>query len=243
MKTIISSAQFIIAVIFALAILTLAQETSLQKADQLYVDRDRVESLKQAIALVEKDVTNYEAMWRLAKFKYYLSDTQSDEKQKIKLLQEGISAAEKAIRLDATRAEGHFWMGATKGAYAELKGGFSAMGLVRTVRREFETALKIDPAYSKGTTHLALGELLLRLPALMGGSDRKGMQYLEEGLKYGPQNAELKLLLAEQYSNNNKKENAKRLLYEILQENDPLRTPNEQADLRIKAQQMLTKMK
>ena len=112
MKTIISSAQFVLAFIFALAILTLAQETSLQKADQLYVDRDRVESLKQAIALVEKDVTNYEAMWRLAKFKYYLSDTQSDEKQKIKLMQEGISAAEKAIRLDATRAEGHFWMGA-----------------------------------------------------------------------------------------------------------------------------------
>ena len=58
MKTIISSAQFIIAVIFALAILTLAQETSLQKADQLYVERDRVETLKQAIGLVEKDVTN-----------------------------------------------------------------------------------------------------------------------------------------------------------------------------------------
>jgi tetratricopeptide (TPR) repeat protein len=220
-----------------------AQETNLQKADRLYADRDKVESLKQAILLVEKELTNYEAMWRLAKFKYYLSDTQTDEKQKIKLLQEGITAAEKAIKLDTTRAEGHFWMGATKGAYAELKGAFSAMGLVKSVRREFETALKIDPAYSKGTTHLALGELLLRLPALMGGSDKKGIQYLEEGLKYGPQNAELKLLLAEQYSKKDKKTEAKRLLEEIMKEEDPLRTPNEQADLRNKAQQLFAKMK
>jgi tetratricopeptide (TPR) repeat protein len=231
------------ALVFAMAVSTFGQETNLQKADKLYADRDKVESLKQAILLVEKDLANYEAMWRLAKFKYYLSDAQTDEKQKIKLLQEGITAAEKAIKLDATRAEGHFWMGANKGAYAELKGAFSAMGLVKSVRREFETALKIDPAYSKGTTHLALGELLIRLPAIMGGSDKKGLQYLEEGLKYGPQNAELKLLLAEQYSKKDKKPEAKKMLEEILKEDDPLRTPNEQADLRNKAQQLLARIK
>ncbi len=219
------------------------QETNLQKADRLYADRDKLESLRQAILLVEKDTTNYEAMWRLAKFKYYLSDTQTDEKQKIKWLQDGITAAEKAIKLDTLRAEGHFWMGANKGAYAELKGAFSAMGLVKSVRREFETALKIDPAYSKGTTHLALGELLIRLPALMGGSDKKGLLYLEEGLKYGPQNAELKLLLAEQYSKKDKKTEAKKLLEAVLKEDDPLRTPNEQADLRNKAQQLLARIK
>jgi tetratricopeptide (TPR) repeat protein len=242
MKKIYFSALIFIAILLTPGRLTLAQETTLQKADKLYADRDKVESLKQAIALVEKEVTNYEAMWRLAKFKYYLSDTQTDEKQKIKLLQEGITAAEKAIKLDPARAEAHFWMGATKGAYAELKGAFSAMGLVRTVRREFETALKIDPAYSKGTTHLALAELLIRLPALMGGSDKKGMQYLQEGLTYGPQNAELKLFLAEQYSKQDKKADAKRLLEAILKDDDPLRTPNEQAELRNKAQQLLAKI-
>ncbi len=242
MKKVIAFTLLFMTINLAITVSTLAQETTLQKADKLYVDRDKIESLKQAIALVEKEVTNYEAMWRLAKFKYYLSDTQSDEKQKIKLLQEGITAAERAIKLDAGRAEGHFWMGATKGAYAELKGAFSAMGLVKTVRREFETALKIDPAYAKGTTHLALGELLIRLPALLGGSDKKGLQYLEQGLQYGPQNAELKLLLAEQYAKQDKKAAAKKLLEEILKEDDPLRTPNEQTELRNKAQQLLAKL-
>jgi hypothetical protein len=76
----------------------------------------------------------------------------------------------------------------------------------------------------------------------MGGSDKKGLQYLEEGLKYGPQNAELKLLLAEQYAKQDKKADAKRLLEEILKETDPLRTPNEQSELHHKAQDLLAKM-
>ncbi len=233
----------IIVVIVTLALSALAQNSNLQRADSLYADRDKVESLRQAVALVEKDVTSYDAMWRLAKFKFYLSDYEKDEAGKIKLLQAGIAAAEKAVKLDPARVEGHFWLGATKGGYADLKGGFGALGLVKSVRREFEAALKIDPNYAKGSTHLALGEMLIRMPAIMGGSDKKGLAYLESGLQYGAQNAELKLLLAEQYAKKNRKEDAKKLLNEILNEDDPLRTPNEQEDLRGKARKMLTPLK
>src|ERR1700744_6451816 len=111
-----------------------AQETTIQKADKLYADRDNVESLKQAVALIEKDVTNYDAMWRLAKFKFYLSNLESEEAQKIDVLQTGITAAERAIKIDTSRVEGHFWLGVTKGKYADLKGGFAAFGLIKTVR-------------------------------------------------------------------------------------------------------------
>jgi hypothetical protein len=229
--------------VFALPAWSLAQETNLQRADSLYADRDKVESLRQAAALVEKEVTNYEAMWRLAKFKYYLSDHEKDEAAKVKLLQAGIAAAEKAVKLDPARVEGHFWLAANKGEYADMKGGFSALGLVKSVRKEFETALAADPAYQKGSIQVALGEMLIKMPALLGGSDKKGVEYLESGLKYGPQNAELKLLLAEQYAKKNRKDEAKRLLGEILSENDPLRTPLEQEELRNKARQMLATLK
>src|SRR5215510_5125905 len=162
-----------------LAICALAQETNLQRADSLFADRDKVESLRQAITLVEKDVTNYEAMWRLAKFKYYLSDHEKDEDARVKLYLAGIAAAEKAIKLDPSRVEGHFWLAANKGEYADMKGGFGALGLVKTVRKEFEAALAIDPSYEKGNLQLALGQMLIQMPVLIGGSDKKGMEYLE----------------------------------------------------------------
>lgn len=230
------------AVILAATVSAFAQESAIEKADKLYTERDKVESLRQASALVEKEVTNYEAMWRLAKFKFYLSQLESDKAIKSKWLQAGIAAAEKAIKLDANRAEGHFWLGATKGGYADLKGGLAALGLVKTIRREFETALKLDPTYAKGTIHLALGKLSLQIPRLLGGNDKRGIALLEEGLKYGAANAELKLALAEQYAKKDKQVEAKKLLEEILKEDDPLRTPKEQRDLRTKAQQMLDKL-
>jgi hypothetical protein len=219
-----------------------AQETAIQKADKLYADRDKVESLKQAVALVEKDVSNYEAMWRLAKFKFYLSNLESEEAQKIAVLQAGITAAERAVKLDTNRVEGHFWLGVNKGKYADLKGGFAAFGLIKTVRRELETALNIDPAYARGTIHLALGEMALRVPRLLGGNDKRGIEMLEAGLKVGQANGELKLALAEQYEKKDRKAEAKKLLEEILKEADPLRTPLEQTSLRNRARQLLDKL-
>ena len=229
--------------IFACTLSAPAQETAMQKADKLYAERDKVENLRQAVALVEKEVTNYEAMWRLSKFKYYLADHESDKEQRNRVLQAGIAAAERAVKIEPNRVEGHFWLGANKGEYADMKGGFAALGLVKTVRKEFETALSLDPTYAKGSTHLALGQMLIEMPKLLGGSDKKGLEYLEGGLKFGPQNAELKLYLAQQYARKDRKDEAKRLLAEVLKEDDPLRTPNEQGELRAKAQQLLDKLK
>lgn len=229
-------------VILALVYSTVAQETALQKADSLYKERDKIENLRQAVSLVEKEITSYEAMWRLAKFRFYLSNLESQEEAKIKLLQAAIAAAEKAVKLNVNGAEGHFWLGVNKGKYADLKGGFAALGLVKTVRRELETALKLDPNYARGTIHLALGQLSLQVPRVLGGNDKRGLEMLEAGLKVGQANAELKLALAEQYAKKNRKAEAKKLLEEILTEEDPLRTPLEQKDLRKQAQQALDKL-
>ncbi|MBI3649597.1 MAG: hypothetical protein HY231_00950 [Acidobacteria bacterium] len=239
MKKLSSLALSMLAITFS----AFAQEMALQKADKLYIERDQVESLRQAIALLEKEVSNYEAMWRLAKFRFYLADHDSHKEEKSKLLQAGIAAAEKAIKLDTKRVEGHFWLAANKGEYADLKGGFAALGLIKTVRKEFEIALSLDPNYAKGSTHLALGRMLTEMPKLLGGSDKKGLEYLENGLQFGPRNAELKLYLAEQYAKIHRQDEAKKLLTDILTEDDPLRTPKEQSDLRSKAQRLLDKLK
>jgi tetratricopeptide (TPR) repeat protein len=224
-----------------------AQDGLLGKADKLFASRDQVESLRQAVSVTEqvvaRDKANYEAFWRLAKYRYYLADAESDEPKKSKLIYSAIDAAKKAVALDGARVEGHFWLAAANGELADMKGGISSLGLVKTVRKEFEAALAIDPSYENGAAYLALGEIDLNLPALLGGSDRRGIRRLEEGLKKHQSNAELKLALAEAYAKKGRKDEAIKLLESILAASDPARTPNEMEAIRNKTRRLRSMVK
>jgi len=224
-----------------------AHENLLTRIENLFEGRDHVEDLKQAISLLEnllaREPSSYEKLWRLAKYKYYLSDRQKDQPGKLKLLRDGVEAAKKAVSLESQRPEGHFWLAANYGGGAELEGPFKSLWLITTIRREFEWALRLDPAYENGGIYLALGEMEIRLPRLFGGSDRRGLALLENGLKVGPTNSDLKLFLGETYARIGRKEDGKRLLESVINLADPARTVMEQEELRSKARRLLDKMR
>jgi tetratricopeptide (TPR) repeat protein len=224
-----------------------AQDGPFEKADRLFASRDNVSSLQQAVLMMEeataRDKTNYEAFWRMAKYRYYLADAEADEPKKGRLIHSALDAAKKAVALDGSRVEGHFWLAAASGQLADMKGGISAVGLVKTIRKEFEAALAIDPSYENGASYLALGQIDLSLPRLLGGSERRGIARLEEGLKTYGSNAELKLALAEVYEKKGRKDEARKLLESILTTDDPARSANEIQDVRRKARALADKMK
>ena len=223
------------------------QSSPIERADVLFAARDNGDNLKQAIVLMEqlttREPSNYEARWRLARLRYYLADREKDSSKKSKILQIGIDAARKAVSLDDKRVEGHFWFGANEGEYADLKGALQSLNLVKTIRKEFEAALAINPAYENGAIYSALGQIDLNLPRLLGGNDRRGIERLEEGLKVGPNNAELSVTLAEVYSKKGRKDEARKLLDSVLSGNDPARSPAEMAELKTKARALLDKLK
>ena len=224
-----------------------SQEDQIHRADKLFNGRDNIENLKQAVSLVEDlrvhNPSNYEVLWRLAKYKYYVADRQKDQANRTNLLEAGIEAAKKAVQLNDKRPEGHFWLGANYGEYADSKGAFTSLGLIKAIRKEFETVLKIDATYENGAAYLALGEMDLSLPGLLGGSERRGFEMLENGLRVGPNNSELKLALAGRYAKNGNKDEARKLLESVLRVNDPWRTAVEQEELRSEARSQLEKLK
>ena len=225
----------------------IAQESPFAKSDSLFAARDNLDSLKQAIAMVEaqraKEPANFEVVYRVAQYKYYLADREPDKAKRLKLYEAAIEAAKKAVAIDANRVEGHFWLAANEGEYADLKGALSALGLVKAVRKAFEAALAIDPTYKNGAIYLALGRLDLELPRLFGGNDGRGLARLEAGYQAAPTNAELKMALAETYEKKGRKDEARKLYESIISSSDPVRTPAELAELRAKAQQQLAKLK
>jgi tetratricopeptide (TPR) repeat protein len=223
------------------------QPGPIERADVLFAARDYGDNLKQATSMMEqltaREPSNYEAWWRLARLRYYLVDHEKDRSKKSKLLQAGVDAAKKAVALDDKRVEAHFWFAANEGEYADLKGALQSLNLVKTIRKEFEAALAINPAYENGAIYSALGQIDLNLPRLLGGNERRGVERLEEGLKVGPNNAELKVTLAEVYGKKGRKDEARKLLESVLSGNDPTRTPAEMEELRTKARALLDKSK
>jgi tetratricopeptide (TPR) repeat protein len=241
-------AKAILFLMIALApILASPQADPVAQADALFASRDDNDNLNRAASLMEqlaaREPSNYEAWWRLARLKYYLADRQADQTKKSKLLQAGVEAAKKAVATDDKRVEGHFWFAANEGEYADLKGVLQSLGLVKTIRKEFEAALAINPAYENGAIYSALGQIDLNLPRLLGGNDRRGLERLEEGLRVGPDNAELKVSLAEAYLKKGRKDEARKPLESVLSANDPARSPRELEELRSKARELLAKMK
>jgi tetratricopeptide (TPR) repeat protein len=223
------------------------QKDPIAVADDLFAARDNLDNIKQAVKLMEqttaREPSNYEAWWRLARARYYAGDRENDQTKKARLFQSGVEAAKKAIALDSRRVEAHFWCGANEGEYADLKGALQSIGLVKTIRREFEAALAINPAYENGAIYSALGQIDLNIPRLFGGNERRGIERLEEGLKIGADNAELKVTLAEVYQKKGRRDEARRLLESVLTVNDRARSPMEMEELRTKARGLLDKIK
>lgn|SRR5262249_1333258 len=227
-----------------LAAVSLAAENDvISEADSLFATRDNIKDLQNAVSILQEEQmrhpSEYEVLWRIAKFSYSLSDRIGDKKDQEQLLHQGIDAAKKAIAIDTKRVEGHFWLAANLGTYAEMKGIWKSLSSLHSIRSEFETAMKIDAVYENGAVYLALGEMDLRVPGLLGGDDQKGLQLLEEGYRKAPANADLKLTLAAVYVKKGRKEDGRRLLQSVLDTEDPNMSPNEYQNAYKKAQSSL----
>jgi tetratricopeptide (TPR) repeat protein len=84
---------------------------------------------------------------------------------------QGASACEKAVALDPGNSQYHMWLGRVYGEKASASGFFSAAGLAKKVRTEFETAVRLNPNNVEARTDLA--EFYLEAPGIVGGGRDK----------------------------------------------------------------------
>jgi tetratricopeptide (TPR) repeat protein len=173
------------------------------QADALYDGRASIEKARQAVAVLRRartaDYGNYEAIWKLSKYDYYLGAHEGDEPRRLDAFREGIAAGEQAVKLSPDKPEGHFWLGANLGGRAKAQGPLYALSPVPDIRREMETVIKLDDSFQAGSAYLALGQLDLELPEVMGGDSKRAVEELERGMKVGQDNALLRLELAKAY--------------------------------------------
>ena len=175
----------------------------LQQADQSYLDRadlarvrEGLETLRRARAV---DFGNYEVTWRTARLNYTLGDRTTDKAEKEKAFKDGIEAGETAVKAAPEGVEGHFWLGANQGGYAQTRGPLYGLSAAEGLRKEMETVLKLDEGFQGGSAFMVLGRLDLELPSMLGGDPKRAVETLERGMKYGENNSLLRVQLAEAY--------------------------------------------
>ena len=155
--------------------------------------------------------SDYEIAWRLAKFNYFLGKHTTDDTEKERAFRDGIDAGEIAVKLNANRPEGHFWLGANYGGNAEIS-TLASVSEIQDIKREMEAVLKLDESFESGSAYMALGQMYLKSPKLLGGDTQKAIEYFEKGLKVGPNNGLLYLRLAQAYAEDHRTGDARQQL-------------------------------
>jgi tetratricopeptide (TPR) repeat protein len=192
----------------------------LRRADEAYAARGDLARVREGLQALRRiravNRDDYEAAWRAARLDYTLADglgdSPADSKEKEEALTDGIEAGQTATRVDPDKPEGHFWLGANYGAYAEFKGVLTGTGWAEKMRKEMEAVLKIDDTYEGGSAYVALGQLDLEMPGMLGGDANRAVTTLEKGLRVDPTNPLIHLRLAEAYLATRRKEDARREL-------------------------------
>lgn len=189
------------------------------RADQLYAERLDLAKVREGVTLLRQaraaEPANYEAAWRLARINYYLGEHTTDSGERDKAFSAGEAAGKDAIKLNANKPEGHFWLGANLGGQAEHS-ALTGLAAADDIRREMQTVIKLDEGFLSGSAYMALARVDLETPQVMGGDPKRATELLEKGLKFGENNPMLRYYLAEAYIKTNRKDEARKQLETVI---------------------------
>jgi tetratricopeptide (TPR) repeat protein len=187
------------------------------------------------------DYGNYEVSWKLSRAAYYVGDHTDNDDERDEMFRLGTEAGQAAIKLQPDKPEGHFWLGANYGGSA-ANSTLAGLASVQDIKGEMETVIKLDESFQGGSAYLGLGRLYLQAPRALGGDSNKAVEYLEKGLRFGPNNSLMRYHLAEAYAAVDRDAEAKKQIDTIFNMTpDPQFAP-EHTDAVEKAKKLLTKI-
>jgi hypothetical protein len=186
--------------------------------DALYRQRENLPSARQAIdiwAARAASGKDFEASWKLARACYWIG-THGDESERRAALERGLNAAEQAIKLDASKPDGHFWQAANMGGLAEASGMLTGLKVRGRIKEALARVVQMDPAWQQGSGDRALGWWYHKVPGLFGGSEEQAEMHLRRALTYNPKSTATLYFLAEVLLERGKKAEGLAMLQQVL---------------------------
>ena len=183
--------------------LALAQEVlpSRDEARKLFNDQPRtVERVREAaekLALVaNRDPNDYDDQWQAARAWEWLADYELKKNRRKRSAKNAIDCARRACKADDKRVEGHYYLGVSIGALADIERGFGALGLIVEMEKELNRALEIDERFDEGGPNRELGLLKLDAPGSYNEKIRNGSKLIDRAVELSPRFPENQIALA-----------------------------------------------
>lgn len=187
--------------------------------DQLYQGReDTAKALAAALGWEHRLAArpdDYESAWKLGRACYWLGGHLAPAARRAQL-ERGIEGARRAVALKPREPEGHFWLAANLGTFAEQAGLRAGLRHRAEIKRELETVLALDPSFQRGSADRALGRWYSKVPRLFGGSRDKSVEHLERSLVYDPDSAASLSFLADTLLEAGRRDEARQVLQRVL---------------------------
>lgn len=191
---------------------------AIAEADRFYAERPDLARVRQAITSLRQaqadNQANYDIAWRLAKYNYYLGAHSDNSTEQGKAFDDGLQAGKLAVQLQDGKPEGHFWLGANYGGRTKIS-TMSGLSGTEDIKSEMERVLKIDERFQSASAYMVLGQVYCESPRMLGGDVPKAIEYLEKGAKLAPDNALMRIRLAEAYAAANRNGDAKKAIDDL----------------------------
>lgn len=215
------------------------------QSEKLYAQRAELARAREGIILLRRamavDTRSYDAAWRLSRLNYFLGSHTTDRSERDRAYNEGIEAGRRAVKLQDGKPEGHFWLGANLGGQAQTS-ILSGLAAVDEIRREMERVIQLDEGFQGGSAYMALGQVDLEAPRMMGGDSKRAVETLEKGLRFAENNPPYRLRLAQAYMAVNRNEDARKQLDIIINSKPNPDYLPEHEDALAEARKLMTKL-
>jgi tetratricopeptide (TPR) repeat protein len=193
----------------------------LKQGDEAYRKRYSEKAHWEAIyfykEILKVEPDNFDALWRLARSYYSLSDSIASTARKKELGAEGLSYGERAAKLRPNRVEGWFYGVICLGEYSMGLGLITALrqGIEGKFRRMADKAMAIDPQFDFAGPPRTWGVFYMKLP-WPKRDFKKSEQFLQEAKRRAPQKLRNYLYLAQLYEADSRRSDALAMLRECL---------------------------
>ncbi len=181
--------------------------------------------------LLSKERTSFDGAWRGARACAFLAEEfpkQTARLARIYFAERGVQYAQTAITAQASRVEGHYWLGINQGLLATSKHGIR---LAPRVREAAEAAIKLDERYDFAGPLRLLGTFFAQAPPeLSKGDVEQGVRLLHRAIELAPEYPQNHLHLADALVKDDKFDEAVKSYEQVLAApSDPRWAPRLQA--------------
>lgn len=195
-------------------------------AEALWAAREDAAKAREAVsayeALLAENPNDYDALLRLSRLHYWIGQS-LEEANRDEALSHYVSGREFGRRAGEAAPEkpgGHFFEAANLARENNLKGTFSNLWGIGTVRRLNEKTASIEPDYFYRGPDRFFCAMYTKLPGLLGGSASKAIEHGKSAVEAFPGYAGNRYFLAKAYVKDGKNDLARRELEAALETPD-----------------------